>query len=134
MGLGMNAEIKLRPAPPPASCRPCRPKWSRTRCWHGCASTATQPKGLRQSQRVSARLLIEERPDVLMLPRGPFVESDGGRFAYVVQDGIAVRTPDPARRHQHLGDRNPRRPQPGDKVVIAGTDTFDDAARVSIND
>lgn len=50
-----------------------------------------QPEGLRQSQRLSARVLIDERPDVLMLARGPFVETQGGRFAYVMDDGDAVR-------------------------------------------
>jgi HlyD family secretion protein len=68
-----------------------------------------------------------------MLPRGPFVESEGGRHAYVVQDGIAVRTP------IQLGATSISAVQilsglkQGDKVVIAGTDTFENAARVTIN-
>src|SRR5690606_33955704 len=52
-----------------------------------------QPPGLRQNQRVSARVLFEEKPDVLMVARGPFLESQGGRFAYVVRDGYAERVP-----------------------------------------
>lgn len=35
------------------------------------------PTGLRQSQRVSARLLIEEKPNVLTIARGPFFETFG---------------------------------------------------------
>ncbi|UUZ51136.1 hypothetical protein LP420_17330 [Massilia sp. B-10] len=65
-----------------------------------------QPKGLRQNQRVTARLLIEEKPNVILVPRGPFVESEGGRFAYVVRDSIAVRTPDHAGRDQRRQCRN----------------------------
>jgi HlyD family secretion protein len=38
-----------------------------------------QPEGLRQSLRVSLRLVFEKRPSVLKLPRGPFLESGGGR-------------------------------------------------------
>lgn len=51
------------------------------------------PEGLKQNQRVAARLLLETRGDVLKVPRGPFLESLGGRRAYVVEDGVAVLRP-----------------------------------------
>ncbi|HLM74031.1 MAG TPA: HlyD family efflux transporter periplasmic adaptor subunit, partial [Polyangiaceae bacterium] len=47
------------------------------------------PPGLKQGQRVSIRLIFETRTQVLKLPRGPFVDSGGGRFAYVVEGGMA---------------------------------------------
>ncbi len=68
-----------------------------------------------------------------MLPRGPFVESEGGRFAYVVQDGIAVRTPIRLGATSVAAVEILAGVKPGDQVVIAGTDTFANAARVSIN-
>jgi len=49
------------------------------------------PPGLRQNQRVSARLVLDRRSNVLKVPRGPFVESGGGRVVYVVADGLARR-------------------------------------------
>jgi HlyD family secretion protein len=49
------------------------------------------PPGLKQGQRVSVRLLFEGRKGVLKLPRGPFAESGGGRFVYVVERGVATR-------------------------------------------
>ncbi|WP_158770190.1 efflux RND transporter periplasmic adaptor subunit [Paraglaciecola sp. L1A13] len=52
----------------------------------------TQPEGLRQNQRLSTRILMEKRPDVLMLSRGQFLESDAGRIAYVVEGNMAKRT------------------------------------------
>jgi HlyD family secretion protein len=52
-----------------------------------------QPADLRQNQRVSVRIVLEEKDDVLMIDRGAFYESGGGRVAYVVEDGIARRTP-----------------------------------------
>jgi len=52
----------------------------------------TQPADLRQNQRVSVRIVLEEKDDVLMVDRGAFYESGGGRVAYVVEDGIARRT------------------------------------------
>ena len=68
-----------------------------------------------------------------MLPRGPFVESEGGRFAYVVKDGIAVRTPVQLGATSISAVEILSGVKPGDKVVIAGTDSFNNAARVSIN-
>jgi HlyD family secretion protein len=53
---------------------------------------AAQPKGLRQNQRASVRIVLDERNDVLKVARSPFSDSDT-RFAYVVRDDAAVRTP-----------------------------------------
>jgi HlyD family secretion protein len=50
------------------------------------------PAGLRQSQRVSVRLVFEKRSGVLKVPRGPFLEG-GGRQAYVLADGLATLRP-----------------------------------------
>lgn len=49
------------------------------------------PAGLRQNQRVSARVLIESRQNVLKVRRGAFIESSGGKYAYVVQNHNATR-------------------------------------------
>jgi HlyD family secretion protein len=49
------------------------------------------PSGLRQNQRLATRLLLERREGVLKVPRGPFLESGGGRSAYVVENGLARR-------------------------------------------
>lgn len=57
------------------------------------AFVAETPPDLKQSQRVTTRLLIEAKNDVLLLERGPFVESGGGRVAWVVVDGIARPQP-----------------------------------------
>ena len=49
------------------------------------------PAGLRQNQRVSVRIVLEASDDVLMVQRGPFLDTGGGRVAYVVNDGLAER-------------------------------------------
>lgn len=49
------------------------------------------PAGLKQGQRVSVRLVFDTKTRVLKLPRGPFVESGGGRVAYVVENGVATK-------------------------------------------
>lgn len=48
---------------------------------------------LRQSQRVTARVILEHKEDVLKIARGDFVSSGGGREAYQVIDNQAVRKP-----------------------------------------
>jgi HlyD family secretion protein len=133
LGLGMNAEITIGDVKAQGKLSALSPEVVKNQVLARVRFTGAQPAGLRQSQRVSARLLIEEKPNVLLVPRGPFVESEGGRFAYVMENGVAVRQP------IRLGATSVSAVEilsglkPGDKVVIAGTDTFENAARVSIN-
>jgi HlyD family secretion protein len=133
LGLGMTAEITLPSGTVNGKLSALAPEVVNSQVLARVRFDGAQPGGLRQSQRVSARLLIEERPNVVMLPRGPFVENEGGRFAYVVREGIAIRTPvrigaTSVTSVEILGGL-----QIGDRVVIAGTDTFDNAQRISIN-
>jgi HlyD family secretion protein len=53
---------------------------------------AQQPQGLRQNQRASVRVVLDERADVLKVARSPFNDSET-RFVYVVRDDQAVRVP-----------------------------------------
>lgn len=46
---------------------------------------------LRQSQRLTARVILEHKTNVLKIARGDFVSSGGGRQAYQVLDNQAVR-------------------------------------------
>jgi HlyD family secretion protein len=133
MGIGMTAEIQLGDVRATGKLAALSPEVVKNQVLARVRFDGVQPKGLRQSQRVTARLLIEEKPNVLMLPRGPFVESEGGRFAYVMQGGIAVRTPIKLGATSVSSVEIVSGVKPGDQVVIAGTDTFANAARVSIN-
>ena len=133
LGLGMNAEITLPSGKATGKLSALSPEVVKNQVLARVRFDGEQPKGLRQSQRVTARLLIEEKPNVLMLPRGPFVENEGGRQAYVVQDGVAVRTPIQLGATSISAVEILSGLKPGDKVVISGTDTFNNANRVSIN-
>ncbi|HEY2932273.1 MAG TPA: HlyD family efflux transporter periplasmic adaptor subunit [Acidobacteriota bacterium] len=55
--------------------------------------SSASPSGLKENQRVSTRLILEGRRNVLKVPRGPFLESLGGRQAYVVEDNMARLRP-----------------------------------------
>jgi len=92
-----------------------------------------QPPGLRQNQRLSARILMDTRRNVLKVERGPFVEQSGGRYAYVMDGNVAVRRP------VRLGVSSLSEIevldglQPGDRVVVSGSDLFGDAEKVKVN-
>jgi HlyD family secretion protein len=133
MGIGMTAEIVLGGATVTGKLSALSPEVVKNQVLARVRFDGEQPKGLRQSQRISARLLIEEKPNVVMVQRGPFVESEGGRFAYVVRDGVAVRTPVTIGATSITSVEILSGAKPGDKIVISGTDTFASAARVSIN-
>jgi HlyD family secretion protein len=133
MGIGMTAEIALPAGTATGKLVALSPEVVKNQVLARVRFDGDQPKGLRQSQRVTARLLIEEKPNVVMVARGPFVESEGGRFAYRVQDGVAVRTPIQLGATSLSSVEIISGLKPGDKVVVAGTDSFENAARVSIN-
>ena len=133
MGLGMTAEIDIGGHKASGKLSALSPEVVKNQVLARVRFDGAQPTGLRQSQRVTARLLIEEKPNVVLLPRGPFVESEGSRFAYVMQGSIAVRTPVTLGATSVSAVEILSGLKPGDKVVIAGTDTFENAARVSIN-
>ncbi len=92
-----------------------------------------QPPGLRQNQRLSARIVLGTRRNVLMVERGPFVDQDGGRFAYVMDGDLAVR------RAIRTGVSSLNAVEildglrPGDRVVVSGSDLFADAKQVRIS-
>jgi HlyD family secretion protein len=92
-----------------------------------------KPAGLRQSQRLSVRIFIDRRDDVLMVDRGTFVDQDGGGFAYLVRGNVAERHP------VQLGAASIAKVEilgglaAGDQIVISGTDEFKSAPRVILS-
>jgi HlyD family secretion protein len=95
--------------------------------------TGDKPAGLRQSQRMSVRIFIDRRDNVLMVDRGSFLDQDGGGFAYVVHGDVAER------RRVRLGPASVEKVEildglsAGDRVVVSGTDAFNGAERVILS-
>jgi HlyD family secretion protein len=91
------------------------------------------PPGLRQNQRVTVQILIDELHDVLKLQRGSFAETGGGRVAFVLgADGLAVK------REVSLGARSSAEVevlsglQEGDQVIISSIAEFEQFDTVQI--
>lgn len=92
-----------------------------------------QPPGLRQNQRLSARIVLDTRRNVLMVERGSFLEQDGGRFAYVVDGSRAVRRPIQTGVSSLSSVEIVSGLQPGEKIVVSGSDQFGDAESVRVS-
>ena len=92
-----------------------------------------QPPGLRQNQRLSARIVLDTRRNVLMVERGSFLEQDGGRVAYVVDGSRAVRRPIQTGVSSLSSVEIVSGLQPGEKIVVSGSDQFGDAETVRVN-
>ena len=133
LGIGMNVEITINGNVTKGKLSALSPEVVKNQVLARVRFSGEQPSGLRQSQRVSARLLIEEKPNVLMLARGPFVESEGGRFVYLVQNNIAQRRPFKLGATSITAVEVLEGLKEGDVVVISGTDLFENAEKISLN-
>jgi HlyD family secretion protein len=93
------------------------------------------PAGLRQNQRVTVRMMMDELFDVLKLQRGAFADNAGGRFAWVLDsDGLATR------RDIRLGARSAAEVQvltgltEGETVIISSIPDFEDYDTIQVLD
>jgi HlyD family secretion protein len=90
------------------------------------------PPSVRQNQRLTTRILLEEKTNVLMVERGQFLESGAGRIAYVLEDGIAYRRP------IEIGARSLSAVEiltglnEGDIVITSSLDAFEGAQTVLV--
>lgn len=92
-----------------------------------------KPAGLRQNQRLTTRILMDEHPDVLMVERGPFVDSGAGRVAYIVRGDVAERTPIQVGATSLNAVEIMSGVKEGDRIVISGTDQFNGVQRVALS-
>jgi len=91
------------------------------------------PAGLRQNQRLQTRILLEEKPNVLVVQRGQFYDSGNGRIAYVVEDGIAYRRQIVTGATSLNAVEIVQGLAAGDTIITSSTDVFNGAQTVLIN-
>jgi HlyD family secretion protein len=113
-----------RPQPPSTTAAPRGGRGLAPERPSAASASGDMPAQLRQNQRLSVRVLLDQRPDVLSVRAGSFIDESGGQYAYVVRDGVAVRTA------VRLGARSVDRVEilsglkVGDRVVVSGADNF----------
>ena len=133
LGMGIPAEVTGSSGTFPAAISAVSPEVVNGEVSARLRFKGTQPPGLRQNQRLSARIVLDTRRNVLMVERGPFVEQGGGAIAWVMDGSTAVK------RTVHTGVSSLSAVeildgvQPGDRIVVSGSDQFGDAERIRIS-
>mgnify|MGYP003499649951 FL=1 len=133
VGIGMAAELRIGSEQHAGTLASISPEIVEGQVRGRVRFNDEQPAGLRQSQRVSARLVIEEKPGVLMVQRGPFFDAEAGRFAYVVDDGTAVRRPIRTGATSMTAVEVLDGLKAGETIVVSDTTDFRGAQRVNLN-
>lgn len=133
LAIGMAAEVRTGTVAHAATLVAVSPEIVGNQVSGRLRFTEATPDSLRQNQRLTTRILLEEKQAVVMVPRGQFVESGNGRIAYVVRNGIAYRTPIVmgATSLSHIEVLQGL--SPGDTIVVSSTDLFNSADTVLIN-
>jgi HlyD family secretion protein len=130
LAIGMDVEIKFEQQAFRARLITISPEILNNQVTGRVRFTHDTPEKLRQNQRLTTQIILEHKENILQVPRGQFLESSGGRFAYKVIDGLATKQPITlgARSLSHVevlkGLKN------GDQIIISGTDVFESAEQV----
>jgi HlyD family secretion protein len=132
LAIGMPAEIRAGAANFAGRVRAVSPEVVNGEVASRLQFVGAQPAGLRQNQRLSARILLERKPGVLLVERGPFLTEEGGAVAYFVRDGIARRRPIRTGSVSLEAVEILSGAAPGDRIVVSGADSFGGAGRVRI--
>jgi HlyD family secretion protein len=91
-----------------------------------------KPQGLKQNQRLTTRLTFESKRNVVKVQRGPFLEAESSRAAYVVDGPMATR------REIEIGATSVgeveivRGLKEGESIVLSDTSLFEDAKVVML--
>jgi HlyD family secretion protein len=88
--------------------------------------------GLKQKQRLTAKIVLDSRPDALTVPRGPFLEDGAGRVAYVVDGKLATLRPIKTGAVGVSDVEILDGLREGEQVVISSTSAFEQAKTVLI--
>jgi HlyD family secretion protein len=133
LGLGMDAEVLVGNQRYPASLVSVSPEIIQNQVTTRIRFAGGMPPGLRQNQRLTTRILMEEKNDVLTLQRGQFLDSGGSRIAYVLDDDSVAH-----RRSIEIGARSLAAVEvvnglnEGEVVVISSIDQFHSADTVLV--
>ena len=132
LAIGMDAQVNFNGETHPATLVTLSPEIENNQVTGRVRFAASTPKGLRQNQRLTTRILMENKANVLMVQRGQFLESGNGTIAYVVRDGMAKR------QRIETGARSLSSVeilaglQAGDTIIVSGTEQFDGAEWIQI--
>ncbi|WDE06862.1 HlyD family efflux transporter periplasmic adaptor subunit [Thalassomonas viridans] len=133
LALGMAADIDVEQDIYPAQLVTISPEIINNQVTARVRFTDTMPPGLRQNQRLTTKIILEHKSQVLQVARGQFMESSGGKFAYKVFGELARKTPIDigAKSLSHIEILSGL--HEGEQIIISGTDSFQAADQVLIS-
>ena len=135
LAIGMAAEIRVGGNTYPGQLVAVSPEIINNEVGSRIRFAGEMPENLRQNQRLTTRILMEEHLDVLMLQRGQFLDSGGGRIAYVLDgEGLAIRRPISIGACSLAAVEIQSGLEEGDVVVISSIDQFQGAETVLVTD
>lgn len=133
LAIGMAAEINYNGRIHDATLVAVSPEIRENQVVGTVRFSGQSPAGLRQNQRLTTRILLDKKDNVLTLQRGPFLQDSSGTAAYVVRDGVAVRAPIETGSNSLSSIEIIAGLQAGDQVIISDTQRFNGAQSVVIN-
>jgi len=128
---GMNAEITLGGRTEPGLVTALSPEVRQNQVTGRARFKSGQPDGLRQNERVSVRIVLDERGSVLKFDRGSAID-ETTRSVYVVRDGRAVRVPVELGAASISEIEVVRGLSAGDVVIISDMSDYHDAPDLAI--
>jgi HlyD family secretion protein len=131
--IGLPVEISVESQIYPGKLKTISPEVFENQVKGRVQFTKAIPTSLRQNQRLTSRILLEQRPQVLQVARGQFLDSGNGRFAYVVRDGLAVKTAIDTGARSINAVEILQGLKVGDQIITSGTDVFQGANTIQLN-
>ncbi|WP_196140622.1 efflux RND transporter periplasmic adaptor subunit [Aliikangiella sp. G2MR2-5] len=133
LGLGMAAEIRSGNEMHLAKLVSISPEIQNNQVIGRVRFDNNPPSGLRQNQKLTTRILLEKKENVLMVKRGQFLDAGAGRIAYKLDGDIAQKVAiktgaKSLAQVEILGGL-----KKGDQIIISNTESFEGADSVLIN-
>ena len=134
LGLGMEAEVTYASKKYAAKVSAVSPEVKQGQVTGRLRFSGDVPQGLRQNQRLSSRIILEARDDVLKVTRGAFLDSGGGRIAFVVHGDIATRVPIKTGATSVSEVEITAGLAPGDQIIVSNLGEFERVEAVRLAD
>ncbi len=135
LGLAMAVEINMGGAMLPGEITAIAPEVIDNQVVARVRFTGEQPLNLRQNLRLTARVLLENRVDVLLVKRGAFLDQDGGRFAWKLNnEQQAIKVPITVGALGMKQVEIVAGLEVGDQIIISAAAQLDKAELVALTD
>ncbi|WP_419147655.1 efflux RND transporter periplasmic adaptor subunit [Pseudoalteromonas 'SMAR'] len=129
LGLGMTVELKIGNDTIAGRLSAISPEVNNREVTTRVRFSDQQVSGIRQNQRLSARILLEHKDNTLKVRRGAFMNA-GGHVAYKLEGEVAKRVEITTGTSSISEVEIIAGLQPGDQIIISNYDDFERAPRI----